>query len=284
MHALGVVADEPVVEPLVVAVVEALLLERVLEVPVGLGQEHEVASASLDGIDQRRPVLPVGTGPRAIAPGALEHVVHHQHRHVAPHAVALVGDGRDGVGGGAPEIGRERVQLDDVRPRREVRVAAVGEHAIPDADEGRGVAREVLVIALHEVLGVRRGPRMVGRDVVRHEVEQQPEAALGHRLARRRETVGTTQVPRDGVGGDAVGGADDIVRRPVRERALEVLVGGRRCAARSRCPPGSAPTRPSARRRRSRAPRSRPTRSAARHRGRRRGPAGGRGRRATPRC
>ena len=41
-HRLGALVHEPVVEALVVAVVEALLLERVLEVPVGLGQEDEV--------------------------------------------------------------------------------------------------------------------------------------------------------------------------------------------------------------------------------------------------
>ena len=39
-HRLGVVGDEPVVEALVVAVVEALLLERVLEIPVRLRQER----------------------------------------------------------------------------------------------------------------------------------------------------------------------------------------------------------------------------------------------------
>ena len=39
---LGALVHEPVVEPLVVAVVEALLLQRPLEIPVGLGDEDEV--------------------------------------------------------------------------------------------------------------------------------------------------------------------------------------------------------------------------------------------------
>ena len=45
-HRLGVLVLEPVVEALVVAVVEALLLERPLEIPVGLGGEDEVRDAA----------------------------------------------------------------------------------------------------------------------------------------------------------------------------------------------------------------------------------------------
>ena len=47
-HRLGALVREPVVEALVVAVVEALLLERPLEIPVGLGDEDEVGMARLD--------------------------------------------------------------------------------------------------------------------------------------------------------------------------------------------------------------------------------------------
>ena len=76
----------------------------------------------------------------------------------------------------AAQVGRERVQLHDVGPGGEVRVAAVREHAAADAHERRRVALEVVVAAPHEVLGVRVRPRVVGRDVVRHEVEDQPDA------------------------------------------------------------------------------------------------------------
>ena len=44
-HRLGGLVDEPVVEPLVVAVVEALLLERPLHVPVRLGDEQRCPGA-----------------------------------------------------------------------------------------------------------------------------------------------------------------------------------------------------------------------------------------------
>ena len=46
-HRLRALVHEPVVQALVVAVVEALLLERVLEVPVGLGHEDEVGATRL---------------------------------------------------------------------------------------------------------------------------------------------------------------------------------------------------------------------------------------------
>ena len=55
VHRLGALVDEPVVEALVVAVVEALLLERPLEVPVRLGDEDEVGMAT-----PRRPPITVG--------------------------------------------------------------------------------------------------------------------------------------------------------------------------------------------------------------------------------
>ena len=54
-HGVGALVDQPVVEALVVAVVEALLLERPLHVPVGLGDEHEVRAARLDAADHVRP-------------------------------------------------------------------------------------------------------------------------------------------------------------------------------------------------------------------------------------
>ena len=89
--------------------------------------------ALLHGGDHGRPVVGFGPGPAALAPRALERVVHHQHRHVAAHAVALRGDRAQRLGHGCAQVGRERVQLHDVGPGGEVRVAAVREHAVADA-------------------------------------------------------------------------------------------------------------------------------------------------------
>ena len=184
VHGVGAVVHEAVVEPLVVAVVEALLLQRPLEIPVGLGHEHEAGMGALHSGDHGRPVVGVRSGPTALTPRALEGVVHHQHRHVAAHAVALRGDRAQRLDHGRTEVGRERVQLHDVGPGGEVRVAAVREHAVADADERRRIPREILVAPAHEVLRVRLRPRVVGRDVVRHEVEKQTRHRASASAAR----------------------------------------------------------------------------------------------------
>src|SRR6185437_9037642 len=83
-HRPGVAFAQPIVEALVRGIVEALLLHGPLEVPVDLGHEAE------PGITL--PYLARGLGPEGLgvdAPGALEHVGEHQHRHVAADAVAL---------------------------------------------------------------------------------------------------------------------------------------------------------------------------------------------------
>ena len=76
------------------------------------------------------------------------------------------------VGDRAAQPGVERVELHHVRPRREVRVAAAGDAVDP-------------VLVGDEELGVRLHPRVVGRDVVGHVVEDQPEPR-GRPVARAR--------------------------------------------------------------------------------------------------
>ena len=130
---------EAVVEPLVVGVVEPLLLERPLEVPVDLGQEQESRDLRADGRRGARPERR-----RRDPPRPLEDLGQHQHRHVAAHAVALARD--------PPKLAEQRVlqrrvpvvQLQRVGPAGEVRVAAVGQDA---ASAGRLEAAVVLRFA-----------------------------------------------------------------------------------------------------------------------------------------
>ena len=78
--------DEPVVQPLVVGVVEALLLQVPLQIPVDLGHEQEAGMLFLDARD--------GVGPEGLsldAPGAFEDVGEDEHGHVAADPVAAVG-------------------------------------------------------------------------------------------------------------------------------------------------------------------------------------------------
>src|SRR5262249_942647 len=92
--ALGVQA---IVEALVVGVIEPLLLECPLQVPVCLGHEQEARLPPAHVLDGRRPEWRVDrrtavARKRAIAPGARDDVGQDQHGHVAADAVALAGD------------------------------------------------------------------------------------------------------------------------------------------------------------------------------------------------
>src|SRR5262245_28730165 len=80
---------QSVVEPLVVAVVEALLLERPFEIPIDLGHEDESRVSFVNASDRPRP-----EDGAIEPPGPPEHVGQDEHRHVAAHAVALTGDAR----------------------------------------------------------------------------------------------------------------------------------------------------------------------------------------------
>lgn len=56
-HALGVPVFHPVIELVVVAVIEALLLQYPLQVPVCLGDELELPMPALDRRDDRRSIV-----------------------------------------------------------------------------------------------------------------------------------------------------------------------------------------------------------------------------------
>ena len=195
MHLFGALVHEPVVEALVVAVVEALLLERLLQVPVGLGDEDEVGVAALDGRDHRRPVVVGGRAPPRSP----------QVRSKTSFIISIAMSQRTPSHWSAMEpsvsttaarsSGEKAFELHDVGPRREVRVAAVGEHPAADLHERRRVAlRGRRRCPATKCSGMRRRPRVVGRDVVRHEVEDQ----LRGRAARARSRAAASPPGRRG--------------------------------------------------------------------------------------
>ena len=124
---------------------------------------------------------------------------------------------------GSAEVGRKGVQLDDVGPGGKVRVAAVGQHAVTDPDEGGRIPFEVFVAPGDEVLRVRRRPGMVGRNVIRHEVEDQLQATLRQLPAGRSEPLRTAELGRDLVVADAVRRTDHVRGCEIRQCAFEAL-------------------------------------------------------------
>src|ERR1700719_3924610 len=163
-----VVADRPdvalpqtVVEPLVVAIVKALLLQRPFEVPVDLGHEGEGRILS---VYRRRRLRPNRF--RRYPPGALENLGQQQHRHVAAHAVALAGN-RDQLVDARPlQFGIGVVELQSVWPTWKMGVAAVGQNLRSSVGVDPQVilrrARERLLAAFDIIVGMGVHPMMVG--------------------------------------------------------------------------------------------------------------------------
>ena len=165
-----------------------------------------------------------------------------------------VGDRAERLDDGGPQVGREGVQLHDVRPGREVRVAAVREDAVADADERGRVALEVVVAAADEVLRDAR-PSTDGRarrgSARSRGSAPSPRSASAARAAARPS--GPPRCASTRVVADAVRRADDVLGPRSRAARAGSSRPARRSRARSRSRPGCAPRRPSARPRRSRA-------------------------------
>src|SRR3954449_2935161 len=92
-NALGAAMFKAIVEFLVVAEVEALLLKFPFKVPVCFSDEQEPRVRRLDGGDHISPILSRWPGSAARCPCTLEDIVNEQHCHVATNAIALASDG-----------------------------------------------------------------------------------------------------------------------------------------------------------------------------------------------
>ena len=186
-----------------------------------------------------------GAGPERLgrpAPGPLEHIRQHEHGHVAAHAVALPGDAQQFPDHRLLKRRIGVVELQRVRPAREVRVAPVREDPVArGAGDPREVRRrqgEVLLRAADEVLGVLVDPGMVQGHVIGHEVEHQPEAARPQPLAEPGEGRVASQGVRHGVPGDGESGAGDVVLRASRGGSPRTPCATRRFARDTRRPAG----------------------------------------------
>ena len=217
-HRPGVLLAQAVVQPLVVGVVEALLLQRPFHVPVDLG--HETGSRDACSRTARSPAAR-RVGPDA--PGAFEHVGQDQHRHVAADAVALPGDSLQLADHRLLQVRVAVVELQRVGPAGEVRIAAVGEHQRPvfrltRSSSAAQRARSVLA-AMDEVLRMLFDPGMIEAHVIRHKIEHQLQAAL----AQPRRAAGPA--PRRRPDRDARCSLD----REPRTGDVLVLEVGQRC-------------------------------------------------------
>ena len=199
----------------------------------------------------------VAGGSPARSPQVGEHVVHHQHRHVAAHAVGLLGDVHQGVVQRA-RTRRERVQLGDVGPRWEVRVATAGAiTAAPPRGSRRVAARSSACLARSG-----RGDRRAIGDRVPRGSARSRRGGRDRVPRPARATARPSRPPNrcvDDVVADAICRADDVGVGQIGERTRnEASCSGRRAPGARR--QGCAPRHPSARPRRPRPVSPRPTR------------------------
>ena len=279
VHGLGALVQQPVVQALVVAVVESLLLERVLEVPVRLGHEDEVGVVGLDRRDHGRPVLVCRAARRLARPRSA--------RRRRSSSASPCRSGRRRTGRRSGRACRSPPLAARARTR-----SAARRRATPGS-RGRGRSRGRCRRRARTTPGSRCRSSSLPRTKysgcvavhgwsgatwfgTKSRISFRPRAASASRAAARPSVA--AELGGDRVVADAVRRADDVRRACSRAARAGSSRRARRFEARSRPRPGCAPRRPSARPRRSRAPRSRPTLPRAHRRARR--PA----RAARPRC
>src|ERR1700689_498052 len=109
-NTLRIAMFQPIIEPLVVAEVEPLALQLILQVPVSLGDETEVRMHVLNSGDQIPPILGGRLLPGTIAPCTPEDLVQHKHGHVATDSIPLGRNIADSFNHCLSKPGPERIQ------------------------------------------------------------------------------------------------------------------------------------------------------------------------------
>jgi len=218
---LGEGVLQPVEEPFVVAVVEALLHQLPLQVPVRLGHEQEIRVVRSNGADDLAPVFAGRARSRPRTPGLFEDPGDEEHGHVTAHAVALAGDLAKRLDGGAPQPRVECVELQHVLPRREVRIAPARKDLAVRPVKLTGGAGKVGGGPADKIVRVRKDPRVVRGDVVWDKVQEQAQTPRGQRLSRRCQSLRSSQMRVDDIPPHAIRRAHHVVRREVGQGAAE---------------------------------------------------------------
>jgi len=163
-----------VIERLVIGIIKTKPAQFRLQAPVSLGQKQEVRMRLADPGNGRRPKLLNGGGScdGKMFPGFGENPVEHQHRHIAANTVAVPGDGGEQFRHRTACRIAPIVQLNSIRPRREIRILAIGQPANLPARLLRERASR-LPGALHKQLRLLPDPGMVQPKMVGHEIQHQ---------------------------------------------------------------------------------------------------------------
>ena len=156
-------------------------------------------------------------------PRALEDRRHEQHRHIAAHAVALVGNRCHGVDHRLAQPRMKGVELEHIRPRRKVTDPSRARTPCRRPGKIRPASVPDRRAALNEVFRMIGDPGMVRRHVVGNEIEDQPHAPLGQLRLAAGEPVRSAQMLIHDVAAHAIGRADIVLRGEVRKGPPEIL-------------------------------------------------------------
>src|SRR5205807_8754053 len=170
-----------------------------------------------------RAVLHRWTWSSSAIPSALENRVQKQHCHVTAHAVTLLSNSSYRLDRSFSKSRFESIQLQDIGPRRKVRVSPTGEDCPADRHMRRGVSCNVVRISANEILKFISDPRMIGRDVVGHKIQEQVQAPFREFPTGYGQTLGPAKMLVDHVTTYTVGRPYVVFRAKVGKCAAKVI-------------------------------------------------------------
>src|SRR3989440_7773901 len=220
--AFRVVAFQPIVEPLVVAIVETELHQLPFQVPIDFRQKKQVGVLEPHGGDHLAPVLFWWVSTDTPIPRVLKDAVEQQHRHIAAYSVALLGNQIQCLAGCPTQARTEGVELCDIRPRREVRIASVGNHCSTRLKKCAWHLRQILACPLHKVFGMLEDPGVIRCHMIGYKIQDQAQASLHEHLPRRAEPLWSAEMCIHDVSTHTVSRADIIRRGIVWQCAKEI--------------------------------------------------------------
>ena len=117
----------------------------------------------------------------------------------------------------------KRIQLQYIRPSREVRVTSAGTYGSSYLKVGCWVVPGVVGVPSNEVLRMFGDPRVIRRYVVRHEIEDQLHAPLGEFLTGDGETLRTSEMFVNDIASHAIRRSNVVFRSKVRQGPSEII-------------------------------------------------------------
>src|SRR6516162_6678097 len=220
--ALCVVMLQTVIESLVIAEVEPVLLQFPLKVPIRLRYEEEAGMLSFHRRDDVSPVLCRGSEARATPPGAFEDCIQQKHRHVATYAVALAGYVPQSCDHCLSQPRLKSIELQHIRPCGEIGVPAASVDSLMYLNVRRWVLTDIFGSPLNEVLRMLVDPGVIRRYVVGHKIEDETHAALSKFPAGDSQSLPASQMLIHCVASHAIGGAHVVFGVKIGKRPMEI--------------------------------------------------------------